>query len=58
MNPNLTSIRFRQVANRRARESTLDPEIRFLDRTDRWVAGHFRAQNYRSKRRELFGVPA
>jgi len=52
----LNHFYFRQVANRRAQDGTADPEIRFLDPTDGWVAGHFRQQNYRSKRRELFGV--
>lgn len=49
---------FRQVANRRAQDGKSNPDIRFLDPTDAWVAGHFRAQNYRSKRRELLGTPA
>ena len=53
----LNHFYFRQVANRRAQDGTLDPDIRFLDPTDAWVAGHFRPQNYRSKRRELFGAP-
>ena len=52
----LNHFYFRQVANRRAQDGTADPNIRFLDPTDSWVAGHFRQQNYRSKRRELFGV--
>ncbi|WP_425101834.1 phospholipase D-like domain-containing protein [Tropicibacter sp. S64] len=52
----LNHFYFRQVANRKAADGTSDPDIRFLHETDTWVRGHFRAQNYRSKRRELFGV--
>lgn len=54
----LNHFYFRQVANRKAQDGQSDPSIRFLDEDDSWVAGHFRAQNYRSKRRELFGVGA
>ncbi len=54
----LNHFYFRQVANRKAEDGNSDPDIRFLKPDDSWVAGHFRAQNYRSKRRELFGVPA
>ncbi|MEO1140473.1 MAG: phospholipase D-like domain-containing protein [Pseudomonadota bacterium] len=54
----LNHFYFRQVANRKAQDGTSDPDIRFLAEDDAWVAGHFRAENYRSKRRELFGVPA
>lgn len=49
---------FRQVANQKARDGKSDPKVRYLDPTDKWVAGHFRADNFRCKRRELFGVPA
>lgn len=52
----LNHFYFRQVANQTAEDGESDPDIRFLDETDSWVAGHFRAENYRSKRRELFGV--
>jgi hypothetical protein len=52
----LNHFYFRQVANRKAEDGKSDPDIRFLDPTDAWVAGHFRDPNYRSKRRELFGV--
>ena len=52
----LNHFNFRQVANERAADGTSDPSIRFLEEDDSWVAGHFRAQNYRSKRRELFGI--
>lgn len=52
----LNHFYFRQVANRKAEDGTSDPEIAHLDPTDNWVSGHFRAENYRSKRRELFGV--
>ena len=54
----LNHFYFRQVANRKAEDGQSDPNIRFLQEDDGWVAGHFRAENYRSKRRELFGVPA
>ena len=54
----LNHFYFRQVANQKAEDGESDPDIRFLDEDDSWVAGHFRAENYRSKRRELFGVPA
>lgn len=53
----LNHFYFRQVANRQAQDGKPNLDIRFLDPTDAWVAGHFRQQNYRSKRRELFGVP-
>lgn len=53
----LNHFYFRQVANRKAENGESDPGIRFLEETDDWVAGHFRSENYRSKRRELFGVP-
>ena len=52
----LNHFYFRQVANRKAEDGTSNPAIRYLDPTDNWVRGHFRAENYRSKRRELFGV--
>lgn len=52
----LNHFYFRQVANRKARNGESDPDIRFLKEDDSWVAGHFRPQNYRAKRRELFGV--
>jgi phosphatidylserine/phosphatidylglycerophosphate/cardiolipin synthase-like enzyme len=52
----LNHFYFRQVANRQAEDGHSDPDIRFLDETDAWVGGHFRAENYRAKRRELFGV--
>lgn len=52
----LNHFYFRQVANRQAEDGASDPDIRFLDPDDRWVAGHYRAGNYRQKRRELFGV--
>lgn len=54
----LNHFYFRQVANRKAEDGQSDPDIRYLEPDDSWVAGHFRAQNYRSKRRELFGIPA
>lgn len=52
----LNHFYFRQVANRQAEDGQSDPDIRFLHEDDGWVAGHFRAENYRAKRRELFGV--
>lgn len=52
----LNHFYFRQVANRMAEDGRSDPDMRFLDSTDAWVAGHYRAANYRAKRRELFGV--
>ncbi len=52
----LNHFYFRQVANRQAEDGLSDPDIRFLRETDDWVAGHFRDENYRSKRRELFGI--
>jgi hypothetical protein len=52
----LNHFYFRQVANRLAEDGQSDPDIRFLDSTDSWVAGHFRAENYRSKRRQTLGV--
>ena len=54
----LNHFYFRQVANRMARDGESDPNIRFLKEDDKWVASHFREENYRSKRRELFGVDA
>ncbi len=54
----LNHFYFRQVANRKAEDGKSDPNIRFLGEDDHWVAGHFRTENDRSKRRELFGVPA
>ncbi len=54
----LNHFYFRQVANRQAEDGRSNPNIRFLKEDDSWVAGHFRSQNYRSKRRELFGVSA
>ncbi len=54
----LNHFYFRQVANRKAKDGESDPNVRFLKEDDSWVRGHFRAENYRSKRRELFGVPA
>ena len=52
----LNHFYFRQVANRQAANGKSNPNIRFLIENDDWVAGHFRQQNYRSKRRELFGA--
>ena len=52
----LNHFYFRQVANRKAEDGTSNSAIRYLDPTDNWVRGHFRAEIYRSKRRELFGV--
>jgi hypothetical protein len=52
----LNHFYFRQVANRMARDGTSDPAVAHLREDDGWVAGHFRAQNYRSKRREMFGI--
>ena len=52
----LTHFYFRQVANQKAADGLSNPDIRFLRETDGWVGGHYRAENYRSKRRELFGV--
>jgi len=52
----LNHFYFRQVANQKARDGTSDPTVAHLDEDDSWVTGHFRAQNYRSKRRELFGA--
>ncbi len=54
----LNHFYFRQVANQKAESGESDPDIRFLNEDDGWVAGHFRPQNYRAKRRILFGVPA
>lgn len=54
----LNHFYYRQVANRKAEDGQSDPAIRFLEPDDSWVAGHFSQQNYRSKRRELFGIPA
>lgn len=54
----LNHFYFRQVANRTAQDGQSDPDIRFLDETDSWIAGHFTPDFYRSKRRELFGAPA
>ena len=53
----LNHFYFRQVANRIARDGESDPTVAHLREDDSWVAGHYRAENYRSKRRELFGVP-
>ena len=52
----LNHFYFRQVANQTAEDGTSDPAVAYLAEDDRWVAGHFRAENYRSKRRELFGI--
>lgn len=52
----LNHFYFRQVVNRKSEHGESDPDIRFLQEDDGWVAGHFRTENYRSKRRELFGV--
>ena len=52
----LNHFYFRQVANRKAEDGTSDPAVAHLSEDDSWVAGHFRAENYRSKRRELFGI--
>lgn len=50
---------FRQVANQTARDGTSNyKKAVFLNESDDWVSGHFRSGNYRSKRRELFGIPA
>ena len=52
----LNHFYFRQVANQKANDGTSDPNVAHLTEDDSWVAGHFRAENYRSKRRELFGI--
>jgi phosphatidylserine/phosphatidylglycerophosphate/cardiolipin synthase-like enzyme len=52
----LNHFYFRQVANQKANDGTADPNVAHLTEDDSWVAGHFRAENYRSKRRELFGI--
>jgi len=52
----LNHFYFRQVANQMANDGTDDPNVAHLVDDDSWVAGHFRADNYRSKRRELFGI--
>ena len=52
----LNHFYFRQVANQKANDGTIDPKVAHLTEDDSWVAGHFRAENYRSKRRELFGI--
>ena len=52
----LNHFYFRQVANQKANDGTADPNVAHLRESNSWVAGHFRAQNYRSKRRELFGI--
>jgi len=44
------------VANQKAADGESDLTVAHLAEDDSWVAGHFRAENYRSKRRELFGV--
>ena len=52
----LNHFYFRQVANRKAKDGKSDPTVAHLSEDDSWIAGHFRSENYRSKRRELFGV--
>lgn len=52
----LNHFYFRQVANRKAEDGQSDPTVAHLAEDDSWVAGHYRAENYRSKRRELFGI--
>jgi phosphatidylserine/phosphatidylglycerophosphate/cardiolipin synthase-like enzyme len=52
----LNHFYFRQVANQMAEDGTSDPAVAHLRSDDSWVDGHYRPQNYRSKRRELFGV--
>jgi len=52
----LNHFYFRQVANQKANDGTADPNVAHLEEDDSWVSGHFRAENYRSKRRELFGI--
>jgi len=52
----LNHFYFRQVANQKAMDGTIDYTMAYLAEDDSWVAGHFRSENYRSKRRELFGV--
>ncbi len=54
----LNHFYFRQVANRRARDGKSDSGVRWLAEDDSWVWGHYQPSYYRSKRRELFGVPA
>jgi phosphatidylserine/phosphatidylglycerophosphate/cardiolipin synthase-like enzyme len=52
----LNHFYFRQVANQKAEDEKSDPTIAHLAEDDSWVTGHFRVENYRSKRRELFGI--
>jgi phosphatidylserine/phosphatidylglycerophosphate/cardiolipin synthase-like enzyme len=52
----LNHFYFRQVANQKAKDGKSDPTVAHLSEDDSWVSGHFRAENYRSKRRELFGI--
>jgi hypothetical protein len=52
----LNHFYFRQVANQQARDGTSDPTVAHLEEDDSWVPGHFQAQYYRSKRREMFGI--
>jgi phosphatidylserine/phosphatidylglycerophosphate/cardiolipin synthase-like enzyme len=52
---------FRTVANAvasRSEDEEAAERAVFLDPTDAWVARHFRAGSYHSRRRELFGVAA
>jgi phosphatidylserine/phosphatidylglycerophosphate/cardiolipin synthase-like enzyme len=53
----LNHFYFRQVANRLSNTGQSDPNIRFLDSTDLWVRRHFEQRHYRSKRRQLLGIP-
>lgn len=52
----LNHFYFRQVANQQARDGTSDPTVAHLAEDDGWVAGHYRPENYRAKRREMFGI--
>jgi hypothetical protein len=52
----LNHFYFRQVANRTAQDGANSPTVALLSSDDSWVDGHYRPRNYRSKRRELFGV--
>lgn len=51
-----THFYFRQVANRMAANGQSNPEIRFLDSSDKWVQRHFTKGNYRFLRREMMGA--